>query len=109
MKNILIKFVELFHPIDNTGEAPDDEREHALDVVKRHGLRAYYYMPAAGLVRGELRDALQLLAARGYFLTNEDGNLYGQVAEARPPQPSSEEVAKSWRSTFRLVDTNRKA
>lgn len=79
-----------------------EERDAALDVLERHGLQAYFYLPAVGENDQDLNSALRLLAGRGYLITNRSGDLVGKVALARP---AAEEIALHRRSMLRVVSS----
>lgn len=78
----------------------DFARERALDVLAKHGLRAHWYAPTAGVEDPELADACRLLGDHGFLITGARGELVGKVATARL---SSEEIAQQRRAQFRLI------
>lgn len=79
----------------------DWERESALDLLEENGIRAQFYVPSAYAKTQELANALRLLAARGYIMTDQEGNLVGAVATARP---TVDEVAQQRRAEFKVLD-----
>ena len=76
------------------------EREDALDILERNGLRAHYYLPSIGIEDRELANACRRLASAGYIITAGDGTITGKVAAARPTK--NEQVALR-RASFKLV------
>jgi len=76
------------------------ERDDALSVLERHGLRAHFYLPAIGLEDQELANACRYLAAAGYIITTADGTVTGKVASARP---TKDEQVTMRRAAFKLV------
>ncbi|WP_218309904.1 hypothetical protein [Alteromonas antoniana] len=82
----------------------DKARENALDVLYTHGLKAHLYLPSIGKRDNrELCEAMDLLSAAGYLITDRDNQLVGKIAQARM---TSSEVAEERRKTFKLVDTD---
>lgn len=77
-------------------------RERYLDVLEKHGIEAYYYLPCVGN-RGddELCDALDALAHAGYIMTDTSGSIVGKVVKARL---SSDEKAVQRRAEFRVIE-----
>jgi hypothetical protein len=78
-------------------------RENALDVLEKHGYRAHFYLPTVGAQDDrELWEALETMRLSGFIVTDQNGNLVGKVATARP---TSQEIASERRAAFRLVET----
>lgn len=75
-------------------------REKALDVMEKHGLRAFYFPAGIYIDDQELADACNILASTGHLLTDATGKMIREVAAARP---SREEVSKNFKASFRLV------
>ncbi len=55
------------------------DRAKAARVLKRQGLTPQLYLPAVGEGDTELRAALEFFAARGYIITNTQGEVVGKV------------------------------
>lgn len=82
----------------------DKARESALDVLDDHGLKAHLYLPSIGKRDNrQLCEAMDLLSAAGYLITDKEERLVGKVAQARM---TSDEVAEERRKTFKLVYTD---
>lgn len=77
-------------------------RRNALELLTKHGLRAHYYLPAAGQTDEELAAALRMFGDSGYIVTREStGELVGAVATVAT---NSDERAKQRRAKLRLID-----
>lgn len=76
------------------------ERENAMEVLERHGLRAHFYLPAIGVEDQELANACRYLADAGYIITTADGTVTGKVASARP---TKDEQITMRRAAFKLI------
>lgn len=83
----------------------DKASESALDILDKHGLKAHLYLPSIGnRDNRELCEAMDLLSATGYLITDNEDRLIGKVAQARMPR---DEVAKERRKMFKLVDADK--
>lgn len=94
------RIAELFRQQSDAGGLSDGDRNAALDLLERNGLRAHYYLPAIGVEDQELANACRRLASAGYIITTADGTITGKVAAARL---TKDELAAMRRAAFKLV------
>lgn len=72
-----------------------------LDILAKHGLRAHFYLPAAGIEDAELAEALRRVSSAGYIITDQTGNqLMGKVASI---PMTTNEIADMRRAEFKVV------
>jgi hypothetical protein len=94
----------LMSPHHDTASAPGRKapsRKDALNVLAGHGLKAHFYLPAAGVEDQELANALRRVAAAGYIVTYEESEqLFGKVASI---PMTSDEKAELRRAQFKRV------
>ncbi|CAG0971893.1 hypothetical protein RHDC4_01332 [Rhodocyclaceae bacterium] len=93
-------------PSHHTTGISEAARMRAAAVLDQHGLRAYFYLPSAGMQDRELADACRFLAGAGNLIMDADDNMVGKVAAL---YPTSDEVAVERRASFRLVYSERGA
>lgn len=75
------------------------ELERAENVLARHKLSAFWYMPTIGVDDPELREALDRIAMHGKVILDADNRLVGRLL----PKPESERGPR-----LRLVVDNTK-
>ena len=76
--------------------------ERAIDVIEQHQMKAHLYI--AGIdhrENEELGQALDVLGASGFIITDRDGLLVGKVVTKRL---NSDELAKMRRGMFKLIE-----
>ncbi|MHC5209067.1 hypothetical protein [Pseudomonas chlororaphis] len=76
-------------------------RDRALSVLAKNGYQAHYYTPDQDADDQELAAALRLLGRSGFIITDQRGDLVGQVALA---QSGSESRARQKRAQFRVIE-----
>ncbi len=98
---MLSKLYRLISPKAYAEGYIEASREHALDVISKHGIEAHYYLAAIGNRSDkQLSEALDILSSAGYIMTDAAGQLVGKVAKARL---NSNEKAQHYRASFKVV------
>lgn len=73
-----------------------------LDTIEKKGYRAHLYLPTISEDKKDFDTvrALELLAHRGFVITDQNENIVGKVATARL---SSDEIASERRASFKIL------
>lgn len=98
---MLKRFIERLTGAAQPVMISESARIKALDTLRKHGIAAHYYLPAAGCEDRELADVLRHFGSNGYIMTDANGAIVGKVAKATL---TSEERALEARKRFFLVN-----